>query len=104
MYGPLNESNLHGDLRLYPVRAQSRQTFGYSEWRFWNFEFVELFAQIQEQFRIESSSDLSRENEVVTFVITNQQRAQADALALRIRKAADQKILRQLAFHLEPLL
>ena len=74
------------------------------EWCFRDFEFVELLAKVQQQFRIESSSDLSRKNKVVIFVVTNKKRTEPDALPLRIRKSTNQKILRQLAFHLQPLL
>jgi len=60
MHGPLDESNFHCDLRLYPVRTHAWQALGYGEWRFRDLEFVELFAEIQQQFRIESGSDPSR--------------------------------------------
>ena len=71
---------------------------------FGNFEFVQLRTQIQQQFGVESSSDLSRKNKVVIFVITDKKRPEPDPLALRIGKTTNQKILRQLAFHLQPLL
>jgi hypothetical protein len=102
--GPLDETDVDRDLWFDPVRAQSRQAFGFGECWFGNFELVQLRAQIEQQFSVESSSDLSRENEIAVFVITNQQRAQADPLTLRICKTTDKKVLRQLALHLQPLL
>src|SRR6185369_2896381 len=55
------------------------------------------------QFRVEAGSNLARENEVAVFVMTDEERAETDSLPLRIRETADEKILRQLALHLQPL-
>ena len=90
---PFNKADIYYDLRLDPVLPHTRQTDGSREWRFWYLEFVESLAQIEQQFRIESRSDLSREDEVVAFVVSNQQCAETHSFALRIRKTTDEKIL-----------
>ena len=55
---------------------------------------VEPRAQIEQQLRVEAGSDLSGEDEVAAVEIADEQRAEADAAALRIREAADDEILR----------
>ena len=102
--GPFDKANLDADPWLDPMRAQSRQPFRFGEWCFGNFDLVQLRAKIEQQFSVKPGSDLSRENEIAVFVITNEERAQADALALRIRKTTNNEVLRQLALHLQPLL
>src|SRR6185503_20065935 len=101
--GPLNETDMDHDLGFHPVGTQTRQTFGFRERRLWNFDLVEPGAEIQKQFRVEAGSDLARENEVVVLVMTDEERAKTDSLSLRISETADEKILRQLTLHLQPL-
>jgi len=103
VHGPFDKPDLHLDLRLYPVCSHARQTNCTRERRFLDLQLVELRTKIQQQLRVESSSNLSSKNEIVVFEITNEKRAQTDSLALRICKSTDKKILRQLAFHLELL-
>ena len=104
MRGPLDETDLDHDLRLNPVRAQTRQAGPFCERRFRNLELVQLRAQIEQQFGIESGSDSAGENEITVFVMTDEKRTESNALALRIRKTTDDKLRRQLALHLQPLL
>src|SRR4029453_18635873 len=59
--------------------------------------------KIQEELRIESGADLAGEDEVVLLVVTDEERAEADAAALRVREPADDELLRRLAFHLQPV-
>src|SRR6185369_345866 len=104
VHGPFDKPDLHLDFRPHPVCAHTRQTNSTRERWFLDLQLVELRTQIQQQLRIESGSNLSGKNEIVIFEVTNKKRAQTDSLPLRIRKPTDEKILRQLAFHLEPLL
>ena len=53
--------------------------------------------------RIETRADLAGEDEVVAIEIADEQRAQADAAALRIGESADDEFLRRLALHLQPV-
>src|SRR5215216_5303026 len=94
VHGPFDKPNLHLDLRLYPVCSHTRQTNRTRERWFLDLECVELRAQIQQQLRVESSPNLSSKNQIVIFEITNEQRAQTNSLALRIRKPTHEKILR----------
>jgi hypothetical protein len=71
------------------VCTQAWQTDCLCDWRLLYFEFVQLRAQIEQQLCIESGSDLPREDEVVVFVIPNQQRAKSYSLALRIRETTE---------------
>src|SRR5262245_3527699 len=104
VHRPLDESHLHHDLRMYPVRTKLRQALGSGERRLWDLDRIESLSEIQEQLRIEAGADLSREHEVVSVVIANEQGTQTDARTLRIGEAADDELLRGLAFHLEPVL
>ena len=45
-------------------------------------------------------ANLAGEDKVVAVIVSNQQRAEADALSLWIGEAADDKFLRQLDLHL----
>src|SRR5436190_23511425 len=99
---PLNESNLHYNLRLNPVSAQSWQSFRAGERRFFNLQFVESRPQAQQQFSVKAGADLSGKDKIAAVVITDQPCAQPHALSLRIREAADGKLLGQPAFHLQP--
>ncbi len=69
-----------------------------------NLDRVEPPAQVEQQLRIEAGADLSREHQVRPVVVADQQRAEADARALRIGESADDELLRRLAFHLQPVL
>src|SRR5262245_25076517 len=102
--GPLDKPDLDHDLWFYPVRAQPWQANGFGKRWFRNLELVQLGAQFEQQFGIESGTELSCENEITVFVITDQQRAETYTLTLRIRETAHQESFRQLALHFEPLL
>ena len=91
------KDDLHDDRRLHPVRAQPGQALGDGERRLRNLERIEAAAQIEEQFGVEAGADLSGEHEVVAVVVADEQRAEADARALRIGEAADDELLRGLA-------
>src|SRR6266850_6494722 len=100
VHGPFNKPNLHHNLGTHPVRAQARQSDGFGERRLWNLDHIQLCAQIQQQLRVETSSNLPCEDEVVALEVANKQCAETDALALRIREPPDDEFLRHLAFHL----
>src|SRR6266851_2065977 len=103
MHRPLNKPNLHDNLRSHPVRAHLRQTDGSGKRRLRNLELIQLCAQIHEQLRVKTSSNLPCEHEVVTIEVANKQRAKTDTLALWICEPADDEFLRHLAFHLQPM-
>src|SRR5207253_4231278 len=64
---------------------------------------IEPRAQIEQQLRVEAGADLAGEHEFVLLEIPDEQRAEADAPPLRIGEAADDELLRRLAFHLQPV-
>src|SRR5258705_11084690 len=103
MHRPFDKPNLHDDLRPHRVRTHSRQTDGSSERRLRNLKLIQLRAQVQQQLRVETSSNLPCEDEVVTVEVTNKQCAKSDALALRICEPTNDEFLRHLAFHLQPM-
>ena len=61
---PLNEADLHDDLWLHPVGAQTRQANGFGERWFRYFDLIELGAEIEEHFRVEAGADLAGEDEI----------------------------------------
>src|SRR5262245_51933255 len=100
--GPFDERHLNDEIRSDPMSMEARQTFGPRERRRRNLDCVEPGAKRQEQLRIESRTELARKDEVVAIEIADEQRAEADASALRIGESADDQLLRRLALHLEP--
>ena len=100
--GPLNEGCLHDYFWFDPMRAQTRQAFRFGEWRFLDFDLIELRAHIKQQLRIKARSDLAGKSKVIAVVVADQERAETDSLALRIGEATDDELLGQLAFHLQP--
>src|SRR4051812_8651469 len=102
VHGPFDERDLHDDLRDDPMHPDARQSFRASERRPRNFDGVESRAQIEEECRIEARADLAREDEIVSLEIAHEQRSQADAPTLRIGESAYDKVLGELALHLEP--
>ena len=103
VHRPLDERDLHDDLGPHPVRAQARQPDGLGERRLRDLERVQPRAQIEQQLRVEAGADLAGEDEVVPLEVADEQRAQADARALRIGEPADHELLRRLALHLQPV-
>src|ERR1044071_964670 len=98
--GPLDERGLHADFRAHPMRILARQAGSLGEgWRRLR-DRVETRAQLQQEFRIEAGAELSREHEIIAFVIADQQRAETDARAARVGESADDELLRGLALHL----
>ena len=73
------------------------------ERRLRDLERVEPRAQVEQQLRVEAGADLAGEDEVVAVEVADEQRAEADAAALRIGEAADDELLRRLALHLQPV-
>src|SRR6185369_1780579 len=71
--GPLEESDLHNDLRSHPVRAYAWQTFPLRERRARNLERVQAIAQLEQQLRVEACSDFAREHEVIVLEVADQQ-------------------------------
>ncbi len=94
MRGPLDEPDLDHNLRLHPMRPQTWQTNGLCERRFRNFHFVELLAEFEQQLRVEPGSDLSSEDKLVIFVMSNEQRAKTNTFPLWIGETTDYEILR----------
>ena len=103
VHGPLDECDLHDDLGPHPVRAQARQSRGLRERRLRDLESVEPGTQVEQQLGVEAGADLAGKDEVVAVEVADKQRAETDAAALRIGEAADNKLLRGLALHLEPV-
>ena len=66
-------------------------------------EHVELPPKVEQQLRVEAGADLAGEDEVLAVEVAHEQRAEADARSLRVGKPADDKLLRRLALHLEPV-
>jgi len=91
--GPLNEGCLYDYLGFDPMRAQARQAFRFREWWLWDFDLIELRAQIKQQLCIKAGADLAGESKVITFVVADQKRAEADSPALRIGEATDDELL-----------
>ena len=81
--------DLHDDLRPHPVRAQARQALGLRERRLRDLERVEPRAQVEQQRRVEAGADLPGEARSRPVEVADEQRAEADARALRIGEAAD---------------
>src|SRR5687767_4637050 len=102
VHGPLDETDLHDDGRSDPVGAETGKALGLRERRLRDFERVEPRAQVEQQLCVETGADLAGKDEVLSFVIADEQGAEADARALRIGEPADYELLRRLAFHLEP--
>src|SRR6267142_3593791 len=103
VHRPFNKANLHHNLRTHPVRTQARKTDGFGERRLLNLHLIQLRPQIQQQLRVETSSNLPCENEVVALEVANKQCAKTNAFALRIREPPDDELLRHLTFHLQPM-
>ena len=66
-------------------------------------ERVQAGAELEQQLGVETGADLAREHEVVALEVADQQRAEPDALSLRIGEAAHDQLLRGLALHLQPV-
>src|SRR5688572_5743230 len=102
--GPLEKGNLHHDLGLYPVSPDPRQAGCFREGSFGDLDRVQSPAQLEQQLRIEPRADFSREHEIVSFVVANEQRAEPDTSALWLGKSTDDELLAGLAFHFQPVL
>src|SRR5438132_11998317 len=102
VHRPLDESDLHDDLGTHPMRAFARQADRSGERRLRDLERIQPRAEVQQQLRIEARADLAREDKVdaALFEVADEQRAKADASALRSGEPADQELLRRLALHL----
>ena len=103
VHRPFDEADLRDHFGTDPVRAHPRQAAALRERRLRDLHRVQPGPKLEQQLRIESRSDLAREDEIVLVVVPDEQRAQSDAPALRIREAADDELLRRFAFHLEPV-
>src|SRR3984957_17447766 len=101
--GPFDERTLYDNLRPNPMRADTRQADCFGEGAFGDFDLVEPRTQPDQLLRVEACANLAREDELLTFEVAEQQRAESTAFALRISEAADYQLLRRLAFHLEPI-
>src|SRR5438034_6703542 len=97
MHRPFNEADVHNNLRTHPMCPQARQPDSFGKWWLRYLQMVQLCAQIQKQFGVEAGADLSGEDEVVSFKVTNQKRPEANTLALRIGEPTHNEFLRHLA-------
>src|SRR5262245_3783410 len=104
VHGPLGESHLHHDFGTHPMNAQPRKTGAFREWRSLRLETIEPFAQVEQHRRVEAGAELAGKDEVAALEVADQQCAEADPCALGIREAADDKLLRRLHLHLQPVL
>ena len=59
VFRPLNEADLHYDLRTDPVSAQAREADGFGEWRVLDLQCVELAAQVKQELRVKADADLA---------------------------------------------
>src|SRR5262245_277075 len=100
---PLNERNLHDDLRPDPMCAKPRESAGLREERLRDFEFVQACPKVQQELCVEAGSDLAGKHEVLMIKVTDQQSPKTDATALRIRESTYDKFLRRFALHLQPM-
>src|SRR5262245_56255237 len=91
--GPFDERDLHDQLGPHPVRAFARQPDPSGERRRRDLEPIELDPKVQQLAGIEARADLAGKDQVVSLEHANQQRAEADAGASRIREAADDEFL-----------
>src|SRR5262245_51484619 len=97
--GPFDKRYLHNDLGTNPMCAHSRQASALGKRRPGLFDLVEPTPQIEQELGIESGADLAGKEQVASFKVADEQRAEANASALRIGVAADHQLLRRLAFH-----
>ena len=100
---PFDEARLHDDFRPDPVRAEPWQSLALRERGRWHLEGVELRPKLAQQRRIETGAQLSREHEIVTVEVADEQRTETDARSLRIGEPAHDQLLGRLALHLEPV-
>src|SRR5215216_6464871 len=100
---PFNEGDLYDDLGTDPMRAYARQPDAPSERRLRDLEHIQPCAQLQQQLVVETGADFSGEDEVVGLEVADEQRAEANAAALRIGESADNELLLRLALHLQPV-
>src|SRR4051794_35963757 len=102
VHGPFDEGDLHHDLRTHPVRADARQPDRPGEWRFSDFDRIELRTELSKHLGIEARADLSGKDKIAVFEIADEHCAEPHASALWIGKSTDDEFLRGFAFHLQP--
>ncbi len=102
--GPFDEGDLHHDLRTDPMRAQTGQAGGARERRLRSAPSHRGVGASRAGASYRSRCRSSRQRRNRAFVVADEQRAQADARALRIGEAAHHELLRRFAFHLQPVL
>src|SRR3569623_102880 len=100
--GPLHERDLHDDLRPHPVPRTPRQSRPARERTRFLRECIEPRAPRDQLRRIAPGAALAGHHEVGAVVVPDEQRAQSLPLATRIRKTADDELLRRLDLHLQP--
>src|SRR5207248_10939946 len=94
--------HLHDELGTNPVRA-ARQSAALRERRLRDLGAIEARAQLAQEPGVEPGAHLAGEDEVVAGEVADQERPQSDAAALGVGEAADDKLLRRLALHLQPV-
>src|SRR2546428_223587 len=103
VHSPFDEGYLHNNFGQDPMCANTWQPFRFREGRLRDFEFVQPRAQVQQELRVETGADFAGKDEIIPIEVPHEQRAETDAAALRIRESADDKLLRSLALHLQPV-
>src|SRR3954447_10388712 len=101
--GPLGEADLGDEPRLDPVGALRQRLDGLAEGRLVRLERVELLAQVRQRPGVEPGADLAGVAQDAVLVVADEQRAEADARALRLGEAADHDLLLEEALELEPV-
>src|SRR5262245_10260992 len=95
--GPLDEGDLHDDLRTHPVRPLAWQAGAFRKRRRGNLGGAQLRPKVFQHLRVQPRPDLASEDEVAVLKVSNQQRAEPDARTTRIGEAPDHELLRRLA-------
>src|SRR3954451_6239409 len=101
--GPLREADLRDELRADPVHPRGARLDRLVERRRWNLQRLEPRAQRHERRRVDPRAHLARVAQRARLVVADQQRAEAEAGALRFGEAADDDLLLQDALELEPV-
>src|SRR4051794_22360829 len=93
VHRPFDEPDLHDDLGTNPM-AMARQAFAFRERRRLDGQRVETFSEFEQELGVETRADLPGKSEVVTVVVADEQRPEADARSLGICETADDEFLR----------
>ena len=99
---PFGELNLSDEFRLDPMHIAAGQVGIRRKGTGGNQQRLQSLAEHLQRARIETGSDLSGIFEHAVFKVSDQNRPEHNAAALRIAEAADDEFLAVLALELEP--